>query len=475
MGLAVMGLLALVVGYQLNFFRDISRNYDVYRQRIKLPPSEALRFLTLGYDNVYANYLWLQSIQNFGQGWVTENLSTEPIYQYFDTMSDVDPHFIAPYRFANLIIGDNRLDWTRGQDILRKGIFKNPENFDLPYLGLYNAIWQYDNQTDARWFAHFLNRNPSAPGFMRRLKEFIERRAGRFDAALDYNVRYMVEYRARKNPIEAAIIERRLGVMLDEWYRAELSNAARRYHARYGFHPWTMEDILAPDIRADFVAPTPEGITFAFEAAQFDIEAINPNREIPQDLVDGIIQLASERHVGLPPEPNGFWYYISPQQRQEVIRRHGIRSVGEVNQPLSYIISARQATEGINGFLAGAQGLIQQHVRVQGEKPGPAEILPLIGRDTLGGHFGYNRDAPESPQYGVFYSTGTFPQVLGMEPRMGLRGPGPFPFPILPKLRHSPQSLLWGLAFGYILPDGREVWSYEEREQLLREPAQQTE
>ena len=91
-------------------------------------------------------------IQAFGSGWQTEDGTQKPVFQYFDTLTDVDPHFISAYRFANLIIGDQRGDYVLGQEILRKGVYKNPMNYDLPYLGVYNAVWTEGKPEDARWF-----------------------------------------------------------------------------------------------------------------------------------------------------------------------------------------------------------------------------------------------------------------------------------------------------------------------------------
>ncbi len=72
---------------------------------------------------------------------------------------------------------------------------------------------------------------------------------------------------------------------------------------------------------------------------------------------------------------------------------------------------------------------------------------------------------PESPVLGVVYSTATRRIMAAeqeekpwMEPRMGIYGPGPFPFRILPELKDHPLDYAWGLANGYINPDGSEKW-----------------
>lgn len=485
----IVGCLSFAIFYQTKRFEGVKQQWDRFYQTMKLPPVEFVELFTLGYDNIYANWLWLQSIQAFGKGWITDTMQkridlegyikeqgdnltraeresleaelndlrdrqTEPIYQYFDTLTEIDPKFVAAYRFGNLIIGDNRLDWKRGQQLLRKGTHKNPNNYDIPYLGLYNAIWMTGDKIDARWFARRLQRIPDTPNFMRRLESFIEQRDGRFDVAFEYNIRYLVEYISRGNEMETSIVRGRIGGLLDKWYRDELDQAVDRYLEKYKEHPQLMEDLLEPGIRPDFKAPTPNGFDAALENNSFDIELVDPTKQVPQDLVDRIVEQATRPIVGLPPEPSGTWYLLHPELR----RLYLSEGISPNDSRYPYIVSARELLPLDDQKALLAQQFILNFYEENDRVPQEHEMPQFNARDMLGGHFQYDRIAEESPIYGVYYSTAGRRIMEGQEPRLGLWGPGPFPFAIMPRLKDHPSDREWGERMGYILEDGTELW-----------------
>ncbi len=458
LGIAALALLLGAVLYQNKRLGDLGHRVFIYEQRINLPPSEVLRFVTLGYDNIYANWLWLVSIQAFGSGWRTEDGTERPIFNFFDTLTDVDPHFASAYRFGNLVIGDQRGDYELGQELLRKGTLLNWREYELPYLGVYNALWIAGNEAHARWFATMLRRIPDAPNFMLRLEEFIERTAGRYEMAFEYNVRYWLDYHLAGNEVERDLIEGRLRVMLDQWYRQELTNAAEYYLEVTGEHPREMEDLLEEEFMPAFEAPTFSNFVAALERREEQIERLPARREIPQEFINEVVEESFEFILGLPPCPYGTWYMIHEPTRDGYVdhpelfdERHG----------LPYISSARGLLDLVNRHNMQAQEFILDFHATHGRKPTDEEISHLLVRDPLGGHFVYDRDAPESPTFGVFYSTAQRRIMEGEDPRMGLWGPGPFPIHLAPRLSDFPEDREWGIEQGYILEDGTELWMRE--------------
>lgn len=450
-------VLLTVAGLRQHFLlTSLEYRHQLFEQRLQLPPTEVLRFLTLGYDNVYANWLWLQSIQAFGSGWITEDGTTKPIYRYFDTLTDVDPKFISAYRFANLIIADNRHDWDLGRQILEKGSLQNPFNYDLPYLGIYSALWQYDNEIDARWFASRLNRIPSTPGFMVRLTEYIERRVGRYEAAYEFNVRYMLEYLHRENELERDIVYRRVQNLIDRWNKRELGQAAQRFHEEHGRHPELMEELLDGGYLEPFDAPVIEAFRAASEMAAAEMAGLPRDAEVPDHLVEQAAGQSMVHIVGLPPDPNGFWYLIN---EPSAIYRNMTGEEIDNWERLPYMVSAQELSmEMDRNSMQAQQFIMEYHAEHDGALPSDEEMERFYGRDPLGGHYRYDRDAPESPTYGVFYSTATRRINDGREPRIGLHGPGPFGLPLQPTLSENDIDREWGIENGYIDEDGNELW-----------------
>lgn len=453
---AIILLLGIAALQQHGRLTSLEYRHELFRQRIKLPPTEVLRFITLGYDNIYANWLWLQSIQAFGQGWITEDGTTEPIFQYFDTLTDVDPKFISAYRFGNLIIGDNRKDWDLGTRILEKGTLLNPDNYSLPHLGIYNALFMYDGEDDARWFGIHLNRIPQAPGFMKRMVEYIERQAGRFEAAFSFNIRYFLDYRMHNNDLELEIVIRRTQDLLHRWYHREMGLAAQRFFEEHGRHPELMEELLRPEYMPPYEAPTMASFQYATDRALRDLEYSRDITSITDELVDRAVVDATETIVGLPPDPYGFWYLL---HEANAIYRNFTDYIPPKWEEVNYIGSARDFVEDTNRMAMGAQRFIMEyHSDNNGALPPDEEMRMFLGRDPLGGHYVYQREAPESPVYGVFFSTAGRRINDGQEPRMGLRGPGPFPFAIQPRLSDNEVDRQWGIENGYIDEYGEEIW-----------------
>src|SRR5690606_20622334 len=121
LGAVVLALLAFCVVRQMNFYEDWWEGPGHYVQRIDIPSSDVIRIAALGYDNLYADFLTLRAVQMFGASWRTpEGVedSTAPIYNYFDVLTDLDPHFVSVYELANLIISDDKGDHERGLDII---------------------------------------------------------------------------------------------------------------------------------------------------------------------------------------------------------------------------------------------------------------------------------------------------------------------------------------------------------------------
>src|SRR5690606_25662148 len=64
---------------------------------------ELMKLFALRYDMVAADFLWLRSIQSFGGRGMT-NRDWRPVYNQFDTITDLDPYFADAYTFGNLVI-----------------------------------------------------------------------------------------------------------------------------------------------------------------------------------------------------------------------------------------------------------------------------------------------------------------------------------------------------------------------------------
>ncbi len=463
----VLGVLILLAATHSAWFQDKRFAHQefrsgVYKQQIKLPPKEALKFVTLGYDNVYADWLWLQSIQNFGAGWVTENNVTEPISEYFDTLTDLDPQFISAYRFGNMILGENRHDYDAAQALIRKGIHLNPQDYDLPFLGLYSSIWETKDMEAARFYADRIRNIPDAPNYMKRMEEYIERKSGHLGAAFEINARYLLQYQSHNNDIEFAIMRRRIRSVLEQWYAQDLSEAVDKFVEANGDGPRRIEELMDARYLEPFEAPTMERLDLSLQLIEEDGRLPKNMDEVPDALVEEVVTNSTTRIVGLPPDPYGFWYLIYTPYREGFEKAP--KQYEEFELP--YLISGNDLKTRIDQITASAHAVILEHQNTNNGELPPAELMDkFIGPDQLGGHFEYDPSAANHRE--AFYSTGLRRALSKQDPRMGLWGPPPWKqlpshMTLEPSLLDFPEEVRWGRAHGYITQDGRELRTREE-------------
>lgn len=453
-----VGFIVALLGYCVSVQRQ---NFDGWWagsgkmiQRINLPNVEVIRVAALGYDNLYADFLMLRAVQMFGGDWEAEDGTTEPIFNYFDIMTELDPQNPDAYELGNLVLSDARHDHTLGLKILRKGIIRNPGSWRLAYLGMYTALWGKNNPKTAREFLHYARR-ANAPEHVLRMEEYIERQSGRFEAAFEVNVEQHLRYRLRGMKAEEDLTNNKFSTIIDGWNRVELARAAERFHKDQGRHPHQLEELLVDPYTPRFRAPTMQRLVPA-------LDYILDNAQDPAAFADQVREASMEDVVGLPPDPRGYWYYIEPELLKDL-------PADDPDQGLldrfPYIQSAHEAHLAINMQAGNAQQFIMSQVAEKGAPPSKADMAPSTTSDGFGGHFVYipHFEPPSGGTAGPrYFSTSTIRQLKNEEPRMGLRGlPSNFPprplivSPLLPPYLTTtptiwdfPEDIDWALCQG---------------------------
>jgi len=116
-----------------------------------LPDPEHLKVASLGYEELVADLLWLKAVQNMGQRQIS-GLGYDWIYKALDTVTTLDPLYIAPYETGGLIltIVADKVDLSN--KLLEKGVENNPDVWQLPfYLGFNYFYYLRDFPTAARY------------------------------------------------------------------------------------------------------------------------------------------------------------------------------------------------------------------------------------------------------------------------------------------------------------------------------------
>jgi tetratricopeptide (TPR) repeat protein len=97
-----------------------------------VPDREMLELTSFGYRSVYADLLWIRSIQNLAKPFDDPNEKYEWLEALFHGITDLDPRFLSAYRLGATYLGLIKRDGPAGISLLEKGIEANPDSWQLP-------------------------------------------------------------------------------------------------------------------------------------------------------------------------------------------------------------------------------------------------------------------------------------------------------------------------------------------------------
>lgn len=263
-----------------------------------LPAKEYVKPAALGYDHTVADFLFLRAIQAFGATY-TFSLDISQLWAYFDTVTDLDPHFLTPYSFGNLVLGEFAKNEDKGLAILDKGIENNPENYKPAYDGAFYAFWGLDNIELAREYVRIALERPDCPDFVRRWEAFLDEKMGRYEAAFQKFLTEYLQALEGNDPTLAHIQHKRLRQSIDQWYISELREKAIEFQKREGRYP-SVEELEASGAFMETAWPDwprLRGFLAAVEAGETDVE---PTTETSAELAERFIRAGWAK---MPPSP----------------------------------------------------------------------------------------------------------------------------------------------------------------------------
>lgn len=191
-------LLLLVLAAGVNISQSaVDKNREIRfvdRSPVFLPKGEVLKWLSMGYRGLMADWLWINSVLYYGRrivdhdnpyyvymmekggpedefeaarnravridsaSSISRELAhllyqgesrglVEYIYPMLDRVTTVDPHFIFPYLFGGLYVMMDTGEIGEARRLLEKGKRHNPKLWEFPfYLGW--IAWMYENDLE---------------------------------------------------------------------------------------------------------------------------------------------------------------------------------------------------------------------------------------------------------------------------------------------------------------------------------------
>lgn len=191
---AVSWLVAALLMVGAGYAAEQARSYKSERAEsdvVYLPSTEALRLVSLGYEELTADLLWLRIVTYYGewkQGDHGMNFFRELAYR----VVELDPHFVDAYRFAALVLADDLGAMDEAIALLEKGMVEMPDSWWLPFeAGFLEYTVGMNDEAASRWF-EVSARKPDAPDVAKRFAAFVASRAG--DLKVSYELwRFVAE------------------------------------------------------------------------------------------------------------------------------------------------------------------------------------------------------------------------------------------------------------------------------------------
>ncbi len=97
-----------------------------------LPDADYLKIASLGYRELVADLLWLQSIQVMGEQKVSE-AAGRWLYRALDIITTLDPKFVRVYEAGGLALTTLVVLPEESNQLMMKGIQHNPTEWKLPF------------------------------------------------------------------------------------------------------------------------------------------------------------------------------------------------------------------------------------------------------------------------------------------------------------------------------------------------------
>jgi tetratricopeptide (TPR) repeat protein len=150
-----------------------------------LPPPEALRVASLGFDNVAADAIWLLAIQYIGSRILTHQSFPE-LFRLIDTVVTLDPHFVEAYTLGALFMNYSDGNVPGAIALLERGARANPTRWELPHdLARTYFLDLKDYPKALHWF-EITDRLPGRPVYVPRFIARLYAQTGERETALEW-------------------------------------------------------------------------------------------------------------------------------------------------------------------------------------------------------------------------------------------------------------------------------------------------
>lgn len=235
-GVAAISLL-VIIGIHPGV--DEERTSAAYAEWTPVPAQ--VRFASLGFEALAADYYWLKAVQVVGNTVHDPSQHADYLYQLIEVATSLDPWVDHPYRFAALWMNNSPENVHRGNRILERAMAYHPLEWrNAFYLSFNHFFYLGDYPSAARELEHAIAL-PNAPRYLGRLRARLTSEAGGLDVAEAYLKELTLE---EKDGFRRAEYEKALDEIETEKRARFLDQAREAYRNQNGRDIDRVEDLV---------------------------------------------------------------------------------------------------------------------------------------------------------------------------------------------------------------------------------------
>ena len=148
-----------------------------------LPSGKVLKIISLGFDEVVADILFIRMIDYFGKHSASDRTYVW-LYHMADLVTDLDPKFRFPYIFAGLMLNLEANQFENARTILIKGMNEFPNDWYFPFALGINYFFHDGDFTRAADSLEDASKLPGSPKYLIGFANKLRREGATKEAAL---------------------------------------------------------------------------------------------------------------------------------------------------------------------------------------------------------------------------------------------------------------------------------------------------
>lgn len=208
----ILSLIAFVMVFslfQLQVKIDGERRAWTEEEKLMyIPSGKVLKIVSLGFDEVMADILYIKMIDYFGNHAASDRTYVW-LYHMADLVTTLDPKFKFPYIFAGLMLNLEANQYENARKIIIKGMKEFPDDWYFHFVLGINYFFHEADFEDAARSLENASKLPGSPAYLKKLAKKMRREGATRETALAFLKHLYVNFKNKdiRNILESRIRE----------------------------------------------------------------------------------------------------------------------------------------------------------------------------------------------------------------------------------------------------------------------------